>query len=173
MDSLSFIRKAWVAGVGVFLLACAGPLAAADGVAKGSVTYKAKSGPITVSPKFAYLVKGPDAADNTVIVRHLILSATDIGARIRACQTLSCSDSDLGDGMTVDFDVGPRLNYWVVMNGQRVQYSGTVKPDAFRATANTPTRLAGKLVFDGSAAGGAAVDIEFDAALLTEFRKGH
>ena len=31
--------------------------------------------------------------------------------------------------MTVDFDAGPRLNYWVVANGQKIQYSGTAKPD--------------------------------------------
>lgn len=171
MNSFLFTRSARAACAGALLLVCAGPLAAAEGEAKGTLTYKAKAGPITVSPKFAYLVKGPDAMDKSVIVRHLILSATDIGAKIRACQTLSCSDSDLGSGMTVDFDAGPRLNYWVSLNDQRVQYSGTVKPDAFKATTNSPTRLAGKLAFDGAAAGGATVDIEFDATVLKEFKK--
>ncbi len=172
MNSSVRARGLLVAGAMLFLLAGSGPLAAQEGSVKGTLTYKAKSGPITVSPKFAYLVKGPDAMDSSVIVRHLILSATDLGAKIKACQTLSCSDSDLGSGMTVDFDAGPRLNYWVSLNDQRVQYSGTAKPDVFKATASTPTRLAGKLTFDGSASGGAVVDIEFDVTLLKEFRKG-
>ncbi len=154
----------------LFLAAVSGPVAAQTS-AKGTLTYKAGSGPITVSPKYAYLVKGPDAVDKNVIVRHLILSTTDLEAKIRACQTLNCSDADLGSGMTVDFDAGPRLNYWVALNDQRVQYSGTVKPDAFKATTNSPTRLAGRLAFDGAGAGGATVDIEFDATLIREFKK--
>ncbi|MEO8344681.1 MAG: hypothetical protein ABI607_03200 [Betaproteobacteria bacterium] len=143
---------------------------AADGTASGTLTYAAKSGAITMSPKFAYLVKGPDAVDNSKIIRHLILSPTDLGAKIAACKTLSCTDGDLKNGMTVDLDVGPRLNYWVVLNDQRVQYSGTQMPASLVLTTNSPTRLAGKLVFDDATAGGPKVEIVFDAPLLKKIK---
>ncbi len=155
------------AAMAALALACTAD--AAGGTAKGSLTYKAKGGAITIAPKFAYLVKGPDAVDNKVI-RHLILSATDLEAKIAACKTMSCTDTDLGNGMTVDLDAGPRLNYWVVLNDQRVQYSGTAQPAVLTLTADTPARLAGKLLFDATAAGGPQVDIEFDAPLLKELK---
>ena len=34
-------------------------------------------------------------------------------------------------GVTVIFDAGPRLLFWVSLNGQRVQYSGTDAPSSF------------------------------------------
>lgn len=141
---------------------------AADGSANGTLTYKGKGAPITVALKFVWLVKGPDAVDPKTTIRHLIFSATDIGAKIAACKTMSCTDADLGSGMTVDLGSGPRLNYWVSLNDQRVQYSGAVVPDALKLTRDTPTRLAGKLTIDDSAAGGAKVDVDFDAPLLRE-----
>ena len=148
------------------------PLAiAAGGTAKGTLAYKAKSGPITVAPKYAYLVKGPDAVEPGKIIRKLIFSTTDLGAKIDACKTMSCTDADLGEGMTVDLDAGPRLNYWVVLNGQRIQYSGTEPPASLKLTTDTPQRLAGTLAFDGTAAGGAQVAIEFDTPLVREMAK--
>ena len=161
-ESIAFIT-------GIVALAVAIGAAAADGTAKGTLTYQAKSGAITITPKFAYLVKGPDAVDDKLIIRHLILSATDLGAKIAACATMSCTNADLMNGMTVDFDAGPRLNYWVVLNDQRVQYSGTAKPAVLTLTADTATRLAGKLTLDGTA-GGPKVEIEFDAPLLKELK---
>jgi hypothetical protein len=165
------LRKTIASVAGIAALAIAVTAIAADGTASGSLTYKAKSGPITMTPKFAYLVKGPDAVDSNKIIRHLIFSATDLGSKIAACKTMSCTDSDLGNGMTVDLDAGPRLNYWVVLNDQRVQYSGTVKPAALVLTTDTPTRLAGKLSFDDAAAGGPRVEIEFDVPLSKEMKQ--
>lgn len=144
---------------------------ATGGTAKGTLAYKAKSGPITVAPKYAYLVKGPDAVEPGKIIRKLIFSTMDLGARIDACKTMSCTDADLGEGMTVDLDAGPRLNYWVVLNGQRIQYSGTEPPASLKLTTDTPQRLAGTLAFDGTAAGGAQVAIEFDTPLVKEMAK--
>jgi len=66
--------------------------------------------------RVAYLVDGPDAVENSKIIRHLILSAADLGAKIAACETMSCTDADLSNGMTIDLDAGPRLSYWVVLN---------------------------------------------------------
>jgi hypothetical protein len=140
---------------------------AANGAAtaKGTVVYKGKS----VVLQYAYLVKGPDVVDPKQVIRRVVLSPTDIGDRIRACSTMSCSDGDLREGMTVDFGKGPRLNYWVVMNDQRVQYSGTVRTEAFTARADDGRRIAGKLSFDDSKAGGPVVDVEIDTALVKEF----
>ena len=135
---------------------------AAD-ASKGSVVFHGKTMPL----EFVYLVKGPD--DMSTTIRELVFSPTDLAAKIQACTTLSCVSGELGEGMTVDFDAGPRLNYWVVADGQRVQHSGTVKPSAFTASTDEPGRLAGSLTFDDSGSGGGTVDVTFDAALVKEF----
>ena len=142
--------------------ALSAPLAAA-GDAKGTLIYKTR----TSSLKYAYLVKGPDAVSKKTI-RRLILSASDLGAKISACKTLSCTDSDLNDGLSVNFDSGPRLNYWMVQNDQKIQYSGTLKPEVLKTTADDAKRIAGKLTFDDAGAGGPKVDVEFDATLTKE-----
>ena len=158
-----------VAG-GTAVVAGVAVAAGAAGTAKGAVTYKARGAPVTVALKHAWLVKGPDAVDPKKIVRKLILSADDIGAKIAACRTMSCVDADLNSGMTVDFDAGPRLNYWIVLDNQRVQYSGTAAPAAFKAAADTATRLAGKLVIDDTKAGGPGIDVQFDTPLAAELK---
>jgi hypothetical protein len=147
-------------------LAIALPALAADGTAKGTVVYKDNKAAI----KHVWLVKGPDAVDPKKTIRRLVFSAADIGAKVKSCKTMSCVDSDLNEGVTVDLDAGPRLNYWVALKGQRVQYSGTAKPESLQATANTPAKVAGKLTIDDSKAGGGKIDIDFDAPLLAELK---
>ncbi|HET7032867.1 MAG TPA: hypothetical protein VFJ48_07055 [Casimicrobiaceae bacterium] len=156
--------------LGAVALAVACGASAAEGTARGTVTYQAKSGLLTAMPKHAFLVKGPDAVDSSRMIRRLVFSTNDLGARIVSCKTMSCADAELGEGMTVDLDAGRRLNYWVVFNDQKIQYSGTAEPAALKLTTDAPGRLAGKLVVDDSAAGGARVDIEFDTPLIKEFR---
>jgi hypothetical protein len=136
------------------------------GDAKGTLSYKSK----TVTFKHAYLVTGPDAINPKKMVRRVILSGKDIGAKVRNCQAMSCTDGEIMEGLVVDIDGGPRLNYWVALDDQRVQYSGTQRPAALKATADEPKRLAGKLSFDDAAAGGPKVDVEFDAALVKELK---
>ena len=143
---------------------------AADGSATGTLTYKSPVGPITVALKYGWLVKGPDPIDPKVTIRHLIFSTTDLGAKIAGCKTMSCMDAAVGSGMTVDLGAGTRLNYWVSLNDQRVQYSGSALTNALKRTADTPTRLAGKLTIDDTAAGGAKVDVEFDTPLAQELK---
>ena len=138
---------------------------AAD-TASGSLHYQGRS----VAFKYAWLVSGPSDFEAGKTVRRLVLSTTDIGAKLRACKTFSCIDGDVMEGMTVDFTGGPRLNYWTVMNGQKVQYSGTAKPDAFAARANDPGHLAGRLAIDDTAAGGPKLDAEFDVTVLKDFK---
>jgi hypothetical protein len=135
--------------------------------AKGTGTYKDKP---VVTFKHAYLMKGPDPVTNKVI-RRLVLSVVDVSAALKGCATMMCSDGGIEEGMTVDFDAGPRLNYWFVANGQRIQYSGTAEPSVAKLTTDAPGRLAGTLKIDGRSAGGPLVDVTFDAALVKELKK--
>ncbi|MDQ2961954.1 MAG: hypothetical protein M3R31_02170 [Pseudomonadota bacterium] len=163
-----------MAGVALkFILGAA--LAAASGVAvaedaSGTASYQAKSGPVVVTVKHAYLVKGPDEVTGK-IVRRLVFSTADVASKIRSCGAMSCADGGIGEGMTVDLDAGPRLNYWFVANDQRVQHSGTADPASLKLTTDTPQRLAGKWDLDARAAGGPRVQLEFDAALLKEMKQ--
>jgi len=147
--------------------ACA-PAFAGD--AKGTITYKYKAGEIVVKIKHAYLFKGPDVVSGKTI-RRVVLSVADVSAKLGACATMLCSDGDIVEGMTIDFDAGPRLNYWFVGNNQLLQYSGTAEPASLKLTVDTPQRLAGKWDFDGSATGGPKVQIEFNAPLVKEVAK--
>ena len=140
------------------------------GDAKGTITYKGNSTPIVVTIKHAYFVKGPDVASGKTI-RRVVLSVADVASKLSACNTMLCSDGGITEGMTIDFDAGPRLNYWFVGNNQMVQYSGTAEPASLKLTADTPQRLAGKWEHDDSVAGGPLVQIEFDASLVKEITK--
>jgi len=144
---------------------------AAAGPASGTISYQSKSGPIVIKVANVYLVKGPDAVSGKTI-RQLVFASADIGATLQGCATISCVSGQLTEGMTVDFDAGPRLNYWVVANGQKIQYSGTAKPDeTAKLTANAADNLAGTLSIDDSKAGGAKVDVNFDAKTVKQFSK--
>jgi len=139
--------------------------------ASGTINYQSKSGPIAINVANVYLVKGPDAVSGKT-VRQLVFVPADIGAKLKACATLSCVSGLLNEGMTVDFDVSPRLNYWVVGNGQKVQYSGTAKPEeTLKLTTDTPEQMAGTLTIDDSKAGGAKVNVKFDAKTAKSFSK--
>jgi hypothetical protein len=162
----AFRRRALALGL-IATFTC-GPAHAGD--ARGKMTYKYKGGEIVVRIKHAYLFKGPDVVSGKTI-RRVVLSVADVSAKLAACGTMLCSDGDIVEGMTIDFDAGPRLNYWFVGNDQLVQYSGTADPASLKLTANTPQRLAGKWDFDGSAAAGPRVQIEFDAPLVKEVAK--
>jgi hypothetical protein len=111
------------------------------------------------------VVQGPDAVDAKKIIRRLVLTSTDVGSRLAGCPTMACVDSALTDGVEVDFDAGPRLNYWVALKGQLIQYSGTADPGAF-AGKNGGEGIAGRLTIDDSAAGGPKIDVTFDAPLV-------
>ena len=138
--------------------------------AKGTLVYSSRVGALSATLRYAWLVKGPDSVDPGKMVRRLILSAADIGAALQTCKTMMCAGGQVTEGMTVDFDAGPRLDYWIALNGQKVQYSGTVTPDAFSARVNVARHLAGRLAIDDVAAGGPKVDVEFDVRLLKEFK---
>jgi len=147
------------------------PLAAHADPASGTINYQSKAGPLVVNVANVYLVQGPDAASGKTI-RQLIFTSADIGAKLQACASMTCASGNVAEGMTVDFDAGPRLNYWVVGNGQKVQYSGSVRPDeSLKLTTDTAQRLAGTLTIDDGAMGGAKASVKFDATLTKQFTK--
>lgn len=147
------------------IVALAGPAFAEP--AKGTVTQAGRSATI----RHAWLVVGPDAVDPKTTIRRVVLSANDIGEKLRACATMSCADGNVTDGMTVDLDAGPRLNFWVSLDGQRVQYSGTEPKASLAATANDGKRVAGTLKIDKSKASGPVVDVSFDAPLAKTYAR--
>ena len=126
----------------------------AFGTAKGTLNYKAKKGEVTVNVTHANFVRVPSIG-NGKPMRRLILSTADTTAALKACQNRMCSDGEIGEGMTVDFDAGERLHYWFVANDQLIQYSGTAVLSSAKLTTDTPTRIAGTLDIDDTAAGGA------------------
>lgn len=130
----------------------------------GTIAYKGT----TAALRYAAVVKGPDAIDEKKIIRRLVLSPTDVGSKLAACATMACVDSALADGVEVDFDAGPRLNYWLVLKGQLIQYSGTADPAAFTGKSGGDG-IAGRLTIDDTAAGGPKIDAAFDAPLLRRF----
>ena len=138
--------------------------------ASGSLTYKGTKKTFTLALKHAYLVKGPDTFDEKKTVRRLVLTSDDFSSAIKGTDALNGFDGKLNEGMIVELD-GPRLNYWVVLNDQLVQYSGTVEPSALTASADKSDQLKGKLTIDDSSAGGPKVDVEFDAPLVKAFAK--
>lgn len=161
------LRALWTILLGAVTLGLSGAVLADP--AKGTLTATGRI-PATVNVKHAYLVKGPNAFGDKA-VRMLILSEVDQTAHIKSCATMSCATEKLESGMTVEFDAGPRLLYWFVANGQRVQASGTAEPGTMALTGNTPQKLAGKWTHDASGQGGPKIAIEFDAAMLKEFSK--
>ena len=144
-------------------------LPAAAGTAKGTIVHSGK----TVTVTHAYLVTGPDVFEASKTIRKLIFSADDLGAAIEKCGDLSCTDGKVMEGMTVDLDAGPRLNYWVALSGQKIQHSDTALPEELKATTDAPDHVAGQLAFDDKASGGPAVSIEFDAPLAKKFDKAN
>jgi hypothetical protein len=153
-------------------IAAAFGMTIAAGTASGTLAYKGKTKDYSAPLKFSYLIKGPDEVDASKNIRRLILSTADLEKKLAACTTMSCTTSDLDEGIAIDIGAGPRLNYWVVFNGQLVQYSGTHDPDALTTTADTAARLAGKIVFDDSKAGGAKIDAAFDTTVTKTVTKG-
>lgn len=145
----------------------AGSALAAGGTASGTVAYKGQ----TLNVKHAYLFKGPDVVEKDKVIRRLILVTQDPGKKLEACKSMSCTQGEMGDGLSVDMDGGPRYGYWVALKGGMVQYSGTAKPEALSATAEEPNRLAGKLTIDDSDFGGPKIQVQFDAPLVKELKE--
>src|SRR4029077_3208367 len=136
--------------------------------ASGTITFK--TGKCAV--KYGWLVRGPDEMDPSETVPRIYLSRVDVGAKIKACKTLSGADNALKDGAMVDFSDAHHLAYAVRLNGERLQYSGGTNGEAFTLTTSEPNHLVGKLHIDDTAADGAKVDATFDLTLVNTFASG-
>jgi len=53
------------------------------------------------------MVLGPDEMDDSKTVLRITLSSADIGAKIKACKTLSCDNAALEDRALVDYSDAP------------------------------------------------------------------
>ena len=154
------------AAVCVLAAACATPASAADH-AKGTIAL----GKASAAIERVVLVRGPDEMDQSRTVLRLYFSPEDIGAKVKACKTLSCADHALGDGAAVDYGDVPHLGYWVRLRGGLVQSSGGTDAGAFALSAHAADHLAGKLHVDDTQVGGPKIDVEFDAMLAATFDK--
>jgi hypothetical protein len=159
------LQRAALLWTGIALGVAVVSAAQAADSASGTINYKGQA----VAIKYAWLVSGPSDMEPGKTVRRVVMSTTDIGAKLQACKTFSCTDGSVTEGMTADFTGGPRINYWVVLNGQKIQYSGTARPETFAAGANDAKHLAGKLAIDDTTASGPKIDAQFDVMMLKEF----
>lgn len=155
------LRNVLPALAAVLLALAASPAAAGD--AKGTIVYKDRK----VDVKYAYLVAGPDVMTKQK-TRRVILATRDVSDKIAACAKMSCLDGGLTEGLMINFDEGPRISYWMVMNDQKIQYSGTEPKGSLALKADDAKKIAGSLKFDKSATGGPKVDVEFDSAMVKE-----
>lgn len=139
-------------------------------VGKGKLAYKTGSKSFDMNIKSAYFIAGPDGFDSGKKIRRLIFTTNTLDDKIKSCGAMNCVDQYI-EGMQVDLDAAPRLLYWISLNNQLVQYSGTAQNEFMTLTADTPDHLAGTLKFDQSASGGPVVDVTFDAKLVKTFAK--
>src|SRR4029453_2085144 len=85
-------------------LACMLAFPAGAEPAKGTLALGTRSAAL----QHAWLVVGPDTVDPKKTIRRVVFSTTDIGAKLKACAKMSCTDGSVDDGMTIDLDNGPR-----------------------------------------------------------------
>jgi hypothetical protein len=74
------------------------------------------------------------------------------------------------EGATVDLAGGSRLNYWTVLDGQKIQYSGTARNESLSTRSSDQGRIAGSLAIDDTAGGGAKLNADFDVTVLKDFK---
>ena len=151
--------------VGLTALALGAP--ALSGDAAGELSLDTRRGPVKLTPRHAYLLAGPSFDGKPM--RQLVLSEADLAPVIQRCERLGCVSGELGSGVTVDFDGGPRLGYWFVANGQRVQHSDTARPDTMTLEQDSAERLRGRWTLQGGV--GASGTVRFDAPLAKRFER--
>lgn len=139
----------------------------------GSISYKTHTKDLALTPTHVYLLKGRDPADQAVAIRRLVVTTENLDSEIDSCKTLRCVTDGLKEGLTVDFDGGARLGYWLVLDNKLVQFSAAGGQSSFKAKAYTDERMAGTLEFDRTAAGGPNVNVTFDVALTKDFDTQH
>lgn len=142
----------------------------ADENSKGKLLYKTSKKSFDINLNFAHFIVGPDTFDPNKKIRRLIFTEKSLNDKIKSCDAMNCVDPAI-EGLQVDLDAAHRILYWVNLNGQLVQYSGTAVYEKLSLTTDTKEQIAGTFKFDDSAAGGPTVDVTFDAKLLKIFAK--
>lgn len=137
---------------------------------QGRLLYKAGKKAFDIELKYAHFITGPDSFDQNKKIRRLIFTATPLNDKIKSCTVLNCVDQYI-EGIQVDLDAAPRLLYWVSVNGQLIQYSGTAVNETLSLSTDSQERLAGTLKFDASDAGGPNVEVTFDATVMKNFEQ--
>jgi len=137
----------------------------------GSILYKGKSKTFDVAMKYVYLVEGPDNLNPSERIYRLIFSAKDISDKIKSSTLMRETGRYLAEGFEINLVKGPRYEYWMVLNGGMVQYSGTVPPANLVTTTHSPTKIVGTFKQDNSGAGGPKIDVTFEVTLLKKFDK--
>ena len=170
----SFSKNTFLGLIAVFTLFSLGSfsiLTVLQDKVTGTVLYKGKSKTFDVAMKYVYLVEGPDNLNPSERIQRLIFSAKDIGDKIKSSTLMRETDKDLTEGFEINLVKGPRYEYWMVLNGGLVQYSGTVPPTNLVTTTHSSTKIAGTFKQDNSGAGGPKIDVTFDVTLLKKFDK--
>ncbi|MFC0184094.1 hypothetical protein SAMN04515674_102362 [Pseudarcicella hirudinis] len=137
--------------------------------ANGTIVYKLKAKTFTGNLKYVYLFEAKDQFNPSETFRKLVFSGKDLTDKIKSCKDLSCLEGNLGEGFSLDLVKGSRYNYWIVLNGQMVQYSGSCHPESLITTVNSSSRISGTFQQDDSAAGGPVIKVSFDATLSKKF----
>lgn len=133
------------------------------GTAKGTLTVAGDNAPLTVKLMHAYYITGPDSFDPTNMERIIVFTAADKAAVIAACATKSCAELSAVDSVRVNLADLDLIHWWA--------HAGSFQYDGFSGTSltlgvDTPQRLAGRF---RASASGAAVEVEFDTALVKAF----
>ena len=164
---MASVTKSVAAACLLFSFAVAPSSGAPAGRANGSASFDKHSATI----KYGWLVRGPDEFNQGKSILRIYLSSTDVGAKILACDSLSCADQSLVEGGFVDFSGASYTNYWFTLGGGHLQFSGGTSATAFALTTNQPNHLAGKVRIADSSFHGAKLVAEFDLPLRKTFRK--
>jgi hypothetical protein len=137
---------------------------------KGLLVYKTAKKTFSMDLKYAFMIKGPDAFDGKKTIRRLIFSSKDISDKIKACGVMNCVDEYI-EGVQVDLDAAQRILYWISLDRQMTQYSGTAQLSAITLTTDTKDHLSGTLHIDDTLAGGPKINVVFDTSLKKAFTK--
>lgn len=156
-----------LAGVALAVTLSLGASTAWADSASGTLNFQSKSGPIKVEVKHAYLIAGSNWAGEKI--RRVLLSPVDLSAALQKCTDMLCTSGELGEGLSIDFDSGPRLGYWFGAKNQMIQHSAGVRVETFEAEVDEAERIAGKWTFDDTQGGGPNIDVRFDARLIKAF----
>ena len=169
--SIPFLYRSYLGFVFFVAALCArGSFTFGEDGSKGTLVYKGSKKTFSIDLKYAYFVTGPDSFDPDKKIRRLIFTSQNLEAKIKSCEVMNCIDPAI-EGIQVDLDAAHRILYWVNLNGQTVQYSGTAVLESVDLTTQAKDRLAGSLKIDDSGAGGPRVNVTFDVSLVKSFAK--